>query len=168
MEKISIVRRRLEIAPTRAEIRARKRMEEAGQGDLRGGSVTVAREDAPGGDTREKRPGDGVDVDLSPQVLEELWSGGHLEETPSGKRHFIVEAQKDREDGNVVLRMQFMKPDYYLRLLNSEEVCEMLHISKSTLYTYVHEGSIRTYRMGRSLRFRFQDVLEFLTGCQSG
>ena len=107
-------------------------------------------------------------MDLGPDVMEQLWSEGHLDETASGKRHFIVEAEKDREDGRVVLRLQFMKPDYYLRLLTCDEVCEMLHISRSTVYGYAHSGALKTYRMGRGLRFRFQDVLDFLTGCEAG
>ena len=108
-----------------------------------------------------------MSLDLSPDVVDELWSGGHLDETAPGQRHFIVEAQKDRDGGKVVLRLQFMKPDYYLRLLTTEEVCEMLHISRSTLYGYARDKELKTYRMGRSLRFRFQDVLNFLTGCQA-
>ncbi len=109
-----------------------------------------------------------LNVDLPAEVLDEIWSDGHLDETASGRRHFIVEAEKSRESGNVVLKLAFMKPDYYLRLLTTEEVCEMLHISKSTVYGYARNKDLKTYRMGRGLRFRFQDVLDFLTGCQAG
>jgi excisionase family DNA binding protein len=111
--------------------------------------------------------GSEVSLDLTPGAREELWSGGHLGETATGKRHFIVEAERTREDGRVVLRLQFMKPDYFLRLLTTEEVCEMLHVSRSSLYQYASTGELRSFRMGRSLRFRFQDVLEFLTGSQT-
>lgn len=109
-----------------------------------------------------------VNVDLSPQVLDEIWSEGYVGEGNAGQRHFIVEAEKERDSGSIVLKLQFMKPDYYLRLLTTEEVCEMLHISRSTLYGYARRGSLKTYRMGRGLRFRFQDVLDFLAGCKSG
>ena len=166
MEKISIVRRRLEMAPTQAELRARERMMHDAPGPGGDGAALavlpdLAGEAPPVGDAAE------VTVDLSPGTREELWSAGHLDETSGGKRHFIVEAEQAKEDGRVVLRLQFMKPDYFLRLLTTEEVCEMLHVSRSSLYQYAHNGELRTYRMGRGLRFRFQDVLDFLTGSQT-
>jgi excisionase family DNA binding protein len=164
MEKISIVRRRLEVSPTRAELRARQRMEDHPPESMSGGAAVMALTG------KTETPDDGnrpLSVDLGPQVMDELWSGGHLDETSSGQRHFIVEAQKTSQEGRTVLSLQFMKPDYYLRLLTTEEVCEMLHISRSTLYAFVHEKKLKTYRMGRSLRYRFQDVLNFLTGCEA-
>ena len=117
---------------------------------------------------RQNGAANSLSVDLAPEVLDEIWSQGPLAETASGGRHFIVEAERSRESNNIVLKLEFMKPDYYLRLLTTEEVCEMLHISRSTLYSFVHAEQLKTYRMGRGLRFRFQDVLDFLTGCQKG
>lgn len=166
MEKISIVKRRLEVSPTRAELRARQRMESRSPEALTGGTAMAAL--GPGNDTPPdqgaSRP---VTVDLSSGVIDELWSADPIAETSTGARHFIVEAEKDKEGAHVVLKLQFMKPDYYLRLLTAEEVCEMLHISRSTLYLYAHSKELKSYRMGRSLRFRFQDVLEFLSGCEA-
>ncbi len=166
MEKISIVKRRLEVSPTRAELRARQRMENRSPESLAGGTAVTALNPSaqPGASQDSSKP---VRVDLSPGVIDELWSAEPIAETESGGRHFIVEAEKDQQGAQVVLRLQFMKPDYYLRLLTAEEVCEMLHISRSTLYLYAHSKHLKSYKMGRSLRFRFQDVLEFLTGCEA-
>ncbi len=181
MEKISIVRRRLEIPATQAELRARQRMDAAltSQSDS-GPSTALLTEPGDKAPLLSLAPPAGTDgaaqappgaaevtVDLSDEARNELWSGGHLDETASGKRHFIVEAEKVRESERVVLRLQFMKPDYFLRLLTTEEVCEMLHVSKSSLYEFAHDGSLRSFRMGRGLRFRFQDILEFLTSSQT-
>ena len=96
MEKISIVRRRLEVSPTRAELRARQRMENPSPETLSGGS-SVMTLSGQGEDQQEAadRP---VSVDLGPQVMDELWAGGHLDETATGGRHFIVEAEKGREE----------------------------------------------------------------------
>lgn len=168
MEKISIVRRRMEVPPTQAELRARQRMvlesaPGAPAGAPFGSAIATLPEIA---STGEAAHGRAFSVDISSDVRDELWSGGHLEETPGGKRNFIVEAERSRADGHVVVKLEFMKPDYYLRLLTTEEVCEMLHISRSTLYQYSHSGEIRTYHMGRGLRYRFQDVLDFLTRCE--
>jgi excisionase family DNA binding protein len=166
MEKISIVRRRLEASPTRAELRARQRMENPSPETLSGGSA-ISTSTLPAQQI-STGPAQSFSVDLGPEVMDELWTDGSLAETASGRRHFIVEAERGRDSGMVVLKLEFMKPDYYLRLLTTEEVCEMLHISRSTLYTFVHTQELKTYRMGRGLRFRFQDVLDFLTNCQTG
>jgi excisionase family DNA binding protein len=166
MEKISIVRRRLEMAPTQAELRARERMMQDAPGQVGDGPALAVLPDL-AGHAPGIRDAAEVTVDLSPDTREELWSAGHLDETAGGKRHFIVEAEQAKEDGRVVLRLQFMKPEYFLRLLTTEEVCEMLHVSRSSLYQYARTGDLRTYRMGRGLRFRFQDVLDFLTGSQT-
>ncbi len=164
MEKISIVRRRLEMPPTQAELRARQRMESADDP----GGTTLAVMSEPANRITPVLAGDSaMKVDLSDEARRELWSAGHLEESASNRRNFIVEAEKANEDGQVVLKLQFMKPDYFLRLLTTEEVCEMLHVSRSSLYQYAHNGDLRTYRMGRGLRYRFQDVLDFLTRCQT-
>ena len=138
-------------------------MENPSAESLSGGSAVVlsGQSESVGGEYGR------VSLDLPQEVVNELWSSDHLEETTGGRRNFIVEAEKDREGGRVVLKLQFMKPDYYLRLLTTEEVCEMLHISRSTVYAYVRDRELKTYRMGRSLRFRFQDVLSFLTGCEA-
>ncbi len=164
MEKISIVRRRLEMPPTQAELRARQRLSDTMPvGDSALVPTTAAQaavmRDAAAQD-------DAVSVELAQEARDELWTGGHIDETSGGKRHFIVEAEKVKEDGRVFLKLQFMKPDYFLRLLTTEEVCEMLHVSLSSLYQYARTGELRTYRIGKGLRFRFQDVLDFLTSTQ--
>lgn len=151
--------------PTQAELRARQRMGDTTLGAAPEGTVALMPETAE--EAAAARDADAVSVELAPEAREELWSGGHLEETSGGKRHFIVEAEKIREDGKVFLKLQFMKPDYFLRLLTTEEVCEMLHVSRSSLYQYARSGHLRTYKLGRGLRFRFQDVLDFLTGSQT-
>ena len=168
MEKVSIVRRRLEMPPTQAELRANERAQSPSAATSTAvlpepAAAAFAMPVAPAGSL----PASEVAVDLTPEARAELWSGGHLAETSADKRHFIVEAEKVKEDGRVVLKLQFMKPDFFLRLLTTEEVCEMLHVSRSSLYQYANSGELRTFRMGRSLRFRFQDVLEFLTGTET-
>jgi excisionase family DNA binding protein len=174
MEKVSIVRRRLEVAPTQAELRARQRLAERPEAPAEGNTALAVLSDpedsapagAPFGDAAQPLAGLPLTVDLSEDARNELWAGGHIDETQSGSRHFIVEAARDRENDKVVLKLEFMRPEYYLRLLSTQEVCEMLHVSKSSLYHYARTGDLRTHRMGRALRFRFQDVLDFITGCR--
>jgi excisionase family DNA binding protein len=44
-------------------------------------------------------------------------------------------------------------------VLTSQEVCEMLHISRATLYKLIGAGKIPSFRVGGDWRFR-RDELE--------
>jgi len=48
------------------------------------------------------------------------------------------------------------------RLLTPDEVCNYLQIPKSKLYTLTSMNSIPVYRIGRILRFRESDLIEWL------
>ena len=45
---------------------------------------------------------------------------------------------------------------------NSDEVANYLRISKRTLLKEVHEGKIKAFRAGKSLRFRRASVEEYM------
>jgi excisionase family DNA binding protein len=47
-------------------------------------------------------------------------------------------------------------------ILNSEEVASYLRISKRTLLKEVHEGKIKAFRAGKSLRFMRSFVEEYI------
>lgn len=47
-------------------------------------------------------------------------------------------------------------------ILNSEEVANYLRISKRTLLKEVHEGRIKAFRAGKSLRFMRMSVEEYM------
>jgi len=47
-------------------------------------------------------------------------------------------------------------------ILNSDEVASYLRISKRTLLKEVHEGKIKAFRAGKSLRFRRSFVEEYI------
>lgn len=48
-------------------------------------------------------------------------------------------------------------------VINTEELCEMLHISKNTAYILIRSGELPAKRIGRVYRIRKQDVLQFMT-----
>jgi len=50
------------------------------------------------------------------------------------------------------------------KFLTPADVSEMLSISRGTIYKYAKTGKLKGYHFGRSLRFDFEDVLEFLSG----
>jgi excisionase family DNA binding protein len=48
--------------------------------------------------------------------------------------------------------------------LNINEVTECLGIKKSTLYFHVENGTIPHYRIGRLIRFKRQDIDQWMAG----
>ena len=42
--------------------------------------------------------------------------------------------------------------------LSTQEVAEILHVSKSTIYELIHRGEINSYKVGRKVRFTQDDV----------
>ena len=49
-----------------------------------------------------------------------------------------------------------------LRLLNVDQACEILSISKPTLYMLSSQGRIRKVKIGGALRFRLSDLEKFI------
>ena len=46
--------------------------------------------------------------------------------------------------------------------LSTQEVAEMLHVSKSTIYDLIKRGEIHSYKVGRKVRFTEDDVKEYI------
>ena len=49
------------------------------------------------------------------------------------------------------------------KMLKSEQICDMLQVSKSTLGRLVKAGTFRSHRIGRLRRFAAEDVMEYLS-----
>ena len=47
--------------------------------------------------------------------------------------------------------------------LSTQEVADMLHVSKSTIYDLIKKGEIRSYKVGRKIRFTEEDVKEYIS-----
>jgi putative molybdopterin biosynthesis protein len=46
--------------------------------------------------------------------------------------------------------------------LSTQEVAEMLNVSKSTIYDMIRKGEIKSYKVGRKVRFTEDDVKEYI------
>jgi excisionase family DNA binding protein len=53
------------------------------------------------------------------------------------------------------------------RLLRGEEVAEELGISTAYAYRLMATGAIQTVKMGRAVRVRQEDLLEFIMACRN-
>ncbi len=49
-------------------------------------------------------------------------------------------------------------------MLTAEEVARVLRVSNSTVYRWVHEGTLPGVRIGHTVRFRREDALRLLAG----
>lgn len=49
-----------------------------------------------------------------------------------------------------------------IKVYTANEVCELLKITKRTLYRYLEDGSISGFRAGRQYRFTEDDVKAFI------
>lgn len=55
--------------------------------------------------------------------------------------------------------------DLSTRLLSTEEVARLLVVPVTTLYTWRYKGTgPKAYRVGKHLRYRLADVIEWLDG----
>jgi excisionase family DNA binding protein len=52
----------------------------------------------------------------------------------------------------------------YNRLLNIQEVCSLLKVSKPTLHTWKREGRLPYHRMGAKVYFKEKEVIEAMKG----
>lgn len=80
--------------------------------------------------------------------------------TPSELQQIIVGAVRDAVSNEMrLIAPQINHPikekDAYL---TRQEVCELLKISLPTLNTYTKDGVINAYRLGRSVRYKKNDI----------
>lgn len=53
--------------------------------------------------------------------------------------------------------------DKFTDIVNVNDVCKMLHISKNTAYMLIRSGELPAKRIGRVYRIRKADVILFFT-----
>lgn len=58
-----------------------------------------------------------------------------------------------KEDGNVSQK----------KALSTQEVADLLHVSKSTIYNLIKNGEITSYKVGRKIRFSESDVQNYIS-----
>jgi excisionase family DNA binding protein len=68
-------------------------------------------------------------------------------------------------DETIVLKVAF-EPPPPVRLLKVEEVVHMLRVSRGYLTKIIRRGELKSYKLGRLRRIKFDDVLSYLEGTQ--
>ncbi len=138
-----------------------------------GGTVPAAEQQGPNGAHdgfgiagRQNEGSDRtVSLTLTPEQLDLLRLNPNLPpffSCGAGAQGLAGSRQKEE---TVVLRFAF-DPTPPVRLLKMDEVVQLLRISKGYLNKIIREGKLKSYRLGRLRRIKFDDVLAYLEESQ--
>ncbi len=146
MAKISIAKRRLESpefdSPTSAEIRAR---------------LNLAQEDLECLSFPGELPESRAALETG-QNADGCSTGIPIEDDRrSAIRNIIAGTGKD---SRLVFNLHPYNAD--MKMLAPKDLSNILALSTGTVYRLAKNGSLRSYRTGRRLRFNFDDVMDFL------
>jgi len=170
MDKISIVKRRQELN-LQSEHSALLHTHNHGDGESREMATDFDENDG----AAERKPdveiSEGVERDssrfniaLNIDSLPELNSLLHLSEImQNGEEEAVVNVNRD-ENNKVIFQFN-IKQHMPFKTLTSEDVCDLLKISRATLYKNVHERTIQCFRIGTQIRFLESDILEYVKKC---
>ncbi|MFZ5519328.1 MAG: helix-turn-helix domain-containing protein [Candidatus Zhuqueibacterota bacterium] len=170
MDKISIVKRRQE-QNSQTEHSASKRTHNPGEKASETLATAYEFEDSAMEKKSEveiregvERDSSRIDIALNIDSLPELNTLLHLSEImQNGEEEAVVKVNRD--DNNKVIFQFNIKQHIPFKTLTSEDVCDLLKISRATLYKNVHERTIQCFRIGNQIRFLESDVLDYVKKC---
>jgi excisionase family DNA binding protein len=91
-----------------------------------------------------------------------LQQSEYIKELLSGTKNDPSLDIKLNPDGRISLNYHF-NDSLILRMLSSNQVCQMLQISRSFLRKIINENKLNSYKLGRMRRFLLEDILEYLS-----
>jgi excisionase family DNA binding protein len=102
-----------------------------------------------------------VSITLTPEQSTMLQNSEYIQDLLSGAKTDPSMDVQHNTDGRLVLNFR-LNQSPLLRMLRSDQVCQMLQISRSFLQKLIYEKKIKSYKLGRMRRFLLEDILEFL------
>jgi excisionase family DNA binding protein len=103
-----------------------------------------------------------IRIQLTPDQCKVVQSNGCLNHF-FGKILGNIDLDLERyEDGQIVFNLH-LKQVQRADMLDSKKVCQMLQISKSFLARLIQTERIKSYKLGRLRRFLLEDILEYLS-----
>ena len=87
---------------------------------------------------------DSIRIALGPYMDSDAWEA--VCRTIMSPKHSVQQATPEQED----------------RLLSTEELCNLLHTSRATVFRYMKAGKIKAYKLGRRNLFSLNEVLATL------
>lgn len=109
-----------------------------------------------------KVPGETVSLTLTQEQVKTIRSCSSLQSVFSGELAGGL-AELNYRSEPVTIKFEFEPlPLAPIRLLMSEEVEQMLRVSRAYLNTIVRDGKLKSYKVGRNRRYMLEDVLSYL------
>lgn len=156
MRKISIARRRLEISGCAGVTEAERRAHRRDRLSLVGGT-SLAKSKCQNEESLSDRSRNLV----FPMTEQQLSS---LDALMKQKNHQPLSGSLSKRAEGVFI-LQLGTPPGQKRYLSSKEVADLLGVSRVSIYRLSRRGRLHAYRIGRLLRFDFENVLDFLSSC---
>ena len=162
MAKISLVRRRLEHPGshpmTSAEMRAQQELSygQMVEANTPGADFAESTDTEKGQDTSS---GNSLRVGIShvdESALEGVLGVSSLKE--GSKLEYGVTVLKRRAD----LIFNFWPPESPIKMLSAKETSAILDVSLGKIYHLIKAGILKAYKVGRSIRVNFEDILDYL------
>jgi excisionase family DNA binding protein len=106
------------------------------------------------------------DVVLSPEHIQKV--GEHIQKQVTAEHDatFHSDASENHEIHPIIFRFNITPPEP-VKTLTPDDVCNILKISRRTLYRYVKSNLLQCFRIGSQLRFLKQDIYHFLEQCKN-
>jgi excisionase family DNA binding protein len=161
MSKISLVSRRKDKyfdSPTQASQRAQKRIATEQQADQNTVSPQTPPEDI---SVSMEQGAPTVELKLPPdqrldfeQLAEEYLHG-------KDKARIMAVVEKEKIGEKWGLKLQFL-PELPSKMLSAKQLAQMFGVSPHTIYSLLKKGIIKGYKIGRTWRFNWSEILESL------
>jgi excisionase family DNA binding protein len=103
-----------------------------------------------------------ISITMTKEQSELLRQSEYIKELLEGMKKDPSLDIKLSEDGHLSLNFHYNE-SMLLRMLSSNQVCQMLQISRSFLQKLVNEKKMNSYKLGRLRRFLLEDILEYLS-----
>ena len=103
-----------------------------------------------------------ISITMTKEQSALLQQSEYIKELLSGAKNDPSLDIKLNSDGRISLNYHF-NDSLILRMLSSNQVCQMLQISRSFLRKIINENKLNSYKLGRMRRFLLEDILEYLS-----
>jgi excisionase family DNA binding protein len=103
-----------------------------------------------------------ISITMTKEQSDLLQQSEYIKELLSGAKSDPSLDIKINPDGRISLNYHF-NDSLILRMLSSNQVCQMLQISRSFLQKIINEKKLNSYKLGRMRRFLLEDILEYLS-----
>ena len=166
MEKICIVKRRREYAQTEVKLILPDNLSDTLPSEVAISSIAINNHPEFSDNKTEVKLimpdnlSDSITMTKEQSVL--LQQSEYIKELLSGAKNDPSLDIKLNPDGRISLNYHF-NDSLILRMLSSNQVCQMLQISRSFLRKIINEKKLNSYKLGRMRRFLLEDILEYLS-----